>query len=387
MKKTTAAFFVFVLVLFLGACVPIAAGPQEAPAGKEPPVSGDESAPVEAEASAESAGVAFIDASGNELNLQSPPERIVIAGRASQMILHAAYLFPEAVERIVGMEQRAQRKISMLPLVDPDFDGKTQLERDAAAEQIAPLQPEAVIMKTYMAERLGDPLNQLDIPVVYMDLETPDQFLRDVEGLGELFANPGRAGQVKSFYLDRLAQVETGLAGLGADERPSVLLLQYDNRGGEVAFNVPSTDWLQTQMVELAGGEPVWVQAAEGGGWTVVNLEQVAAWDPDMIFIVNYFGDPGEAASELRQDPIWAALRAVQEDNLFAFPGDYLSWDQPDTRWILGLQWLASVLHPQRFESLDMEGEVLTFYEDLYGLDAGIVEREVLPLITGDFEQ
>jgi iron complex transport system substrate-binding protein len=140
-------------------------------------------------------------------------------------------------------------------------------------------------------------------------------------------------------------------------------------------------------MVELAGGEPVWKEAAEPGGWTVVNFEQIAAWDPELILIVNYFDDPSKAAAELRQDPKWQALSAVQEDHIFAFPGDFLSWDQPDPRWILGLQWLATKIHPQAFGSLDLLDEIKTFYSEMYGLDSETIEEEVLPLITGDINK
>ena len=153
-----------------------------------------------------------------------------------------------------------------------------------------------------------------------------------------------------------------------------------------MAFYVPSANWLQTVIVELAGGEPVWTEAVTSGGWTVVNFEQIAAWDPELIMVVNYFDDPGIAVAELRIDPKWQALRATQEDNIFAFPGDFLSWDQPDTRWILGLQWLATKIQPDRFESLDLLDEVKTFYEEMYGLDAETFESEVLPMITGDHD-
>jgi iron complex transport system substrate-binding protein len=118
----------------------------------------------------------------------------------------------------------------------------------------------------------------------------------------------------------------------------------------------------------------------------VVNFEQIAAWDPEMIFVVNYFDDPGPVVADLRQDPKWAALQAVQGEKIFAFPGDFLSWDQPDTRWILGLQWMASAIHPDRFESLDMLDDVQTFYEEMYGMEANTFEEQVLPLITGDFD-
>jgi iron complex transport system substrate-binding protein len=382
--KTT--IFLPLFLLFLAACSPATANPDQAPAGEVPFTTSAESTALEEDMAAEPNVITLTDASGKELSFSTPPERMVFAGRAGQLLIHAAYLFPEAIDRVAGMEQRAQRGTSMLPLIDPKYEQKTQFERDAAAEQIAPVQPDAVLMKTYMAERLGDPLEQLDIPVIYLDLETPEQFFRDVESLGVLFENPERAEEVKSFYQARMDQVETALNGLKLEDRPSVLIIQYDTRSGEVAFNVPSVNWLQTEMVELAGGEPIWTKAVTSGGWTIVNFEQIAAWDPNLIFVVNYFDDPGIAVADLRQDPKWQALRATQEDNIFAFPGDYLSWDQPDTRWILGLQWLATKIQPDRFEYLDLLDEVKTFYEEMYGLDAETFEAEVLPLITGDLD-
>jgi iron complex transport system substrate-binding protein len=386
MNSSKPTIFLVLFFLFLEACSPAAVNLDQAPAGEVPFTPTAESADPGENKVEEPSDITLTDASGKELSFSAPPERLVFAGRASQILIHAAYLFPEAIDRVAGMEQRVQRGTSMLSLIDPKFEEKTQFERDAAAEQIAPLQPDAVLMKTYMADRLGDPLEQIEIPVIYLDLETPEQFFRDIENLGALFDNPERTEEIKSFYQDRIDQVETALAGLKLEDRPSVLIIQYDTRSGEVAFNVPSASWLQTQMVELAGGEPIWMDAAESSGWTVVNFEQIAAWDPDLIIVVNYFDDPGITVAELRQDPKWQALRATQEDKIFAFPGDYLSWDQPDTRWILGLQWLATKIQPDRFESLDLLDEVKTFYEEMYGLNAETFEAEVLPLITGDLD-
>jgi iron complex transport system substrate-binding protein len=336
-------------------------------------------------AEAESTVITLTDATGQELVFPAPPERIVFAGKGGQMLLHAAYLFPEAVDRIAGMEQRLQKDRSMLPLVDPQFDDKAQLERDASAEQIAPLHPDVVLMKTYMNE-LGDTIDQLNIPVLYLDLETPEQFFRDLSTLGDLFDNPDRAQEVVAFYQDRMDRVTEGLGGMSDGDRPSVLMIQYDSRGGEVAFKVPSASWLQTSMVEIAGGNPIWTEAAQAGGWTVVNFEQVAAWNPDIVILVNYFDDPRLAIAELVADAKWQAMRAVQDEALFGFPGDFLSWDQPDTRWIVGLQWLASVIHPDRFPELDMLEELGTFYSELYGIETAVFENEIVPLITGDLD-
>ncbi|HEY71003.1 MAG TPA: ABC transporter substrate-binding protein [Anaerolineae bacterium] len=376
---------VFTMFLSITACAPATMVESQSPELDSTTTMNDDPQSTTEGDPLESTAITLTDATGQELSFPAPPERIVFAGRGGQMLLHAAYFFPEAVDRIVGMEQRLQKDRSMLPLIDPLFDDKEQLERDASAEQIAPLHPDVVLMKTYMDE-LGDTIKQLNIPVLYLELETPEQFFRDITSLGDLFDNPHRAQEVLAFYQDRMDRVAENLGGLPEGDRPSVLLIQYDTRGGEVAFKVPSESWLQTTMVEIAGGNPVWVEAAPSGGWTVVNFEQIAAWDPDIVILVNYFDDPGLAIAELVADAKWQALRAVQDDELYGFPGDYLSWDQPDTRWIVGLQWLASVIHPDRFPDLDILEELGTFYSELYGIETAVFEDEIVPLITGDLD-
>ena len=376
--KRIGILLLFVLTLLVAACTSSAT-----PDAPPNPTSTTVTAATLPEASSK---ISMTDATGQNLVFPAPPERVTVAGKASQMIIHALYLFPEAVERVIAMEQRMQRNLSMLPLIDPNFDSKDQFERDAAAEQIAPVQPDVVLMKTYMADKLGAPLEQIGIPVAYMDLESPDQFFRDIEAIGAMFDNPERVEEIKSFYQVWLDELQDGVAGIDPDDLPDVLLLQYSDRSGEVAFNVPSASWLQTTMVSNAGGTPVWREAAEGGGWTLVNFEQIAAWDPDMIILVNYTGDPSEVVQKLKEDSNWNALRATKDDLLFAFPGDFLSWDQPDTRWILGQLWLAKVIHPDLFSEWNILDQAREFYTELYNLDEATFETDVAPLINGDIE-
>jgi len=325
------------------------------------------------------------DGLGREIVLDKLPERVVIAGRAAQLILHAAFFFDEADARVIAMEQRTQRSTSMMPLVDSAFAEVAQLERDASTEAIAVADPDVVLLKSYLADSVGAPLEALGLTTVYLDLETPEQFFRDVRILGTLFGDPERADQVLAFYQERLDRASDAVATVPAEERPRVLLLQYTDQGGEVAVNVPPSAWLQTMLVDLAGGEPVWLDAA-GSGWTVVDLEQVAAWDPDYVFVVYYAGDPAVATEALRSDSSWAALRAVREARLLAFPGDFVSWDQPDPRWILGLEWLANQLLPDGSFSFEVQAEMRAFYQQLYGLDETAFENDVLPLLNGDYE-
>jgi iron complex transport system substrate-binding protein len=327
--------------------------------------------------------VMVTDALGRVVEFAELPQRVVIAGRATPLIVDAFYLFPEARQALTGIELRSQSAKAFLSVIDPTYESKTALEMNSGPEQIAPLQPEAVLLKSFMAEQLGTPLEQLQIPVVYLDLETPEQYVRDITTMGQLLGAPARAQEILDFYQQRVDLVEGAMAGLADDQKPRVLLLQYSDSSGEVAFNVAPAAWLQTTMVELAGGVPVWTEAAEQGGWAVVNLEQIAAWDPDQIYVVSYFTNPEEVVAQLKADSTWQALAAVQNDQLFGFPNDFVSWDQPDPRWILGLQWLATKIQPERAAGIDMKQAVNEFYGQMYGLDQSTIDTQVSPIIKG----
>lgn len=76
-------------------------------------------------------------ASGRTVTLLRPPERVVLTDRGLFMIANAIYAFPGVSERIVGMGQTDQGSANFIKLIDPAYDQKATLERDAGAEQIA----------------------------------------------------------------------------------------------------------------------------------------------------------------------------------------------------------------------------------------------------------
>ncbi|MGC8857222.1 MAG: ABC transporter substrate-binding protein, partial [Anaerolineae bacterium] len=257
---------------------------------------------------------------------------------------------------------------------------KATLDKDAGAEQVAALKPDLVILKSYLAESVGAPIEALGIPVVYIDFETPEQYARDLAILGKVFGDEARAAEVAAFYQSKMDAIA---AAVKDAPKPRTLVLYYNEKDGKVAFNVPPMSWIQTQMVQLAGGEPVWADANPAKGWTQVTLEQIAAWDADQIFIISYFKPAPEVVEGLKADPNWQNIRAVKDGKLYPFAADLYSWDQPDPRWILGLTWLAGKLHPEAFPSLDMTAEAYTFYQTLYGLDKTFVTENIVPTFKG----
>lgn len=326
------------------------------------------------------------DALGREVKFTSAPQRIVVAGKAVFMLADAIYAFPEGAQRIIASADTSQSAATFLPVIDPKFGEKQKLAMDAGAEQIAPLKPDLVILKSYMREKLGKPIEELGIPVVYLDFETPEQYERDLKTVGAILQNPGRADVLINEY-QRLANVtEETSKKISDDKKPKVLMLYYNEKDGAIALNIPPASWIQTTLVKLAGGNPVWVEANTGSGWTKVNFEQIAAWNADQIYIITYSTDLNKALSVIKADPQWQALRALKDGKVYGFPTDFYSFDQPDTRWYMGLSWLAAKINPELYSSFNMEETILKFYKLMYNLDESVVKEKILPSMKGDWK-
>ena len=382
-KSRISIFSLVVIMGLLAACAP-AATPTAAlteppPAPTQAPTAVPTEVPTEVDTT-----IVITDAVGREVVLPSAPQRIIIVGRASVLLGDAVYFFPQALERLVAISGTSQGAGHFLELVDPAFISKIKFDTNVGPEGVAAEQPDLVIMKTYMAEKLGTPLEELNIPVIYLDLETPEQYTRDLAILGKIFQDDARAAEVAQFYLDQVNLVSSTVSVVPDEDTPRVLLLYYTDRDGEIAFNVAPKTWIQTIITRLAGGVPVWEDIELGNGWTKINFEQIAAWDPDKIFIIRYTGNPEEVVAQFKQDPNWQALRAVQSGDLKAFPKDYYSWDQPNTRWVLGMRWLAQQLHPDLFADVDMQAEARAFFSQWYGISSETFDEFILPRVQGD---
>ncbi len=115
----------------------------------------------------------IIDSAGQTLKLDKLPQRIVVVGRGPYMSLHLLYMFPEACERLVGMEKKGSSVSDFLPLVDPEFGNKQIIEQNPGPEQVAALKPDLVIMKGNMVDKLGQSLAQVGIPTLYVCWRRP----------------------------------------------------------------------------------------------------------------------------------------------------------------------------------------------------------------------
>lgn len=395
MKQLQKIFLIgIIFVLFLSACATTPEAPvtennpdettveQNQP---EPTIAVDESQTDETQSvePVENSAITFTDGTGREITLPSVPQRIIVAGKATPYVLDTIFLFPDVAEKMAAIELRSFDTQSFLQLVDPDVNIMPMLERDSGPEQIAPYQPDLVILKNISLGKLGSALEEISIPVMGMNLETPEFFYEDIKALGAALGNEARADEIITYYQTIETQIREMMADLPENEKPSVLVLQYSEDGGEISFEVPPASYLQTTMVQKAGGNPIWLDIDTGSdGWIQVGLEQIAVWNPDMVFVVNYGGDSDETAQQLIVSPNWEGLKAVENQQVYGYPADFASWDLIDPRWILGQQWLATKIQPERATEIDLMEQVKTFYQEMYGLSEDVINESIVPLLN-----
>lgn len=328
--------------------------------------------------------ISITDAAGRRVLISKPPHRIAVVGKGFYILLHTLYMFPRGRERLVGTEKRGRVASEFLPLIDPGFDRKIFLAAHSGPEQIATLRPDLVLAKGTVSGDLDVSLNRIGIPVVYLNLETPDAFFKDIHRLGRILESERRAEEVIRFYTQRLENIRKVVKTIPADERKTVLVVKYNRRGGNAAVNVPGWNWMQAIQVRTTGGIPIWGNTAQqSGAWTIVNLEQIAAWDPDRIFvIIPHDMDPPAVIQSLSNDPQWAGLRAVKNDRIHPFPADLYGWDNPDPRWILGMVWMVHRLYPEKGGDYSLKEEIQAYFNTLYGMETEAVARIILPRLT-----
>jgi len=323
----------------------------------------------------------IVDALGRHVTMSSEPSRIIIIGKQAPMLTNFMYLFETADRKLLALEKRSQSADEFLALIDNNIGKKFKLERGAGAEQVVPLNPDLVILKTSMQDTIGKPLEDLTVPVAYVEFENIDQIYRDLRIFADILNEKQRGEELISSYQKYYQQIQDNLKNNSAAEKPTVLILQAESEDQKYIFKVPASNWLQTDMVERAGGIAIWKEANLAGGWTEVNMEQISNWDADLIYVVNYQGQAPEIVRNLKNDEIWKNLTSVKSNRVFAFAYDFLSWDQPGPRWILGYGWMAFRQNPQSVSGADLQNLIKDFYQNFFNLDESIYKEKINPMV------
>lgn len=300
---------------------------------------------------------ALTDAVGRPIKLPATVTRVFPAGPPAA--IHQYALAPDG---LLGWP-RANRP-DELAFLDPAIGARPEIGRltgrgnTTNLETLISLRPDVIIDIGSLARPFVDTAdriqNQTGIPYALLD----GRFASLVDTLrlhGTMIGAEDRANRLAGIAADMLQTVQARIQTVPQDKRPRVYYARGP-KGLETALGGS----INVETIEFIGARNV--AGAMAGGLALVSLEQVLAWDPDVIITIDR-----DFAAQVRTDPNWASLRAVRDGRVHLAPKMPFGWIDfpPALNRLPGLFWLGTLLYPDLFKD-NLAALTRSFYSEFY---------------------
>ncbi|MCW4581289.1 ABC transporter substrate-binding protein [Gluconacetobacter entanii] len=221
-------------------------------------------------------------------------------------------------------------------------------------------------------------LRAVGIPVLVAGFADVASLRRSLEMTAQVIGTP-QARDVTRAYETMLDGVihdtRARTDALAPDARPRVVHIQSLH-----PLRVDGAHTIIDEWLAIAGAR----NAADGvdGNMKPVSVEQVAAWNPDVIIL----GPDSGTFDPVADGGVWRNIRAVQAGRVVHNPAGVFPWDRYGSEFPLQVAWAAQVLHPDLFAATNMVEQTRAFYRDFfhYDLDAAQAGRILAGLPPAD---
>ena len=180
------------------------------------------------------------------------------------------------------------------------------------------------------------------------------------------------------YCADKLNMVYERTRDIPENERPTVY---WGNTWGE---EIRSSYSLKNRWYEvhLAGGTLLGPE--EISNFPEVTAEQLYTWDPDIILVDNHGDNPELVIKSMyRENSKWATLKAVENQQLYRIPSGVFFLDKGSTTTLL-VMWMATLMHPELFDDIDMIEEIKYYYSEFYEFE--LTDEQARMVIEGWIE-
>lgn len=224
--------------------------------------------------------------------------------------------------------------------------------------------------------------SQTGIPVVVID-GSFDQTAHCYEVLGDVLGMEDEAKKLADYCTKVASDVAAAVATIPDEDRVSL----YYAEGPEGLQTEPSNS-SHALVFELAGARNVaeGIEVQGGSGKTPVSLEQVLAWNPEVIVAWDSERFEGGADDLIRTDSNWSTVKAVQDGRVYTMCQTPFSWlDRPPAvNRFIGLQWLTNLLYPDAYD-IDIVETTKEFYSMFYHRD--LTDSQVEELLGNSYQK
>ena len=296
------------------------------------------------------------DAAGRNVAVPAKVARVFPAGPPAAILLYTL-----APDLLIGWPRanRVEECVYMLPEIcaRPEVGRITGRGNTANLETVLAQKPDLILdvgstSATFvsLADRVQE---QTGIPYALLDGRFAG-IAGTYRTLGELTGRADDADKLARYAEDALKTILGRIDPIAITARPRV----YYARGPRgLATGLGGS--INVETIEMLGRN---VAGETQGGLANVSIEQILVWDPEVIVTIDQ-----EFAANVRNDPSWAAVKAVRDNRVHLSPKMPFGWVDfpPSVNRLIGLWWLAKILYPERFPE-DLRALTSDFYTRFY---------------------
>jgi len=317
------------------------------------------------------AATLVVDAAGRTIAVAGPVRRVFPAGPPAAIMIYTL-----APDLLLGWPRanRPPEREFLLPEVGarPEIGRITGRGNSANLERVLALRPDLILdvgatSPTFvsLAERVE---RQTGIPYALLDGRFA-AIAASYRTLGALLDRRDEAEALARYAETTVATITGRIAAVPPQQRPRVYYARGP-RGLETGLGGS----INVETIERVARN---VAGEEKGGLATVSIEQVLAWNPEVIVTVD-----ADFADHVRSDPAWAAVAAVRDGRVYLSPRLPFGWVDfpPSVNRLIGLWWLAKSLYPQLFPE-DLKALARDFYSRFYHVSPS--EAQITRVLEG----
>jgi iron complex transport system substrate-binding protein len=272
----------------------------------------------------------FKDEVGREAIFPFPPKRIVSLAPNITEILFSLGLDEEIVGVSIhcNFPEKAKCKVRVGSYIRLDF------------EKITSLNPDLIIATAAGNTRdMVDRLGKLGFPTYVIYPKNFNDILKNIAHIGQVVNREEEARVIIEGMRKRSQRIVELTNGL---PRPKVFV-----QIGDAPIVTVGKGSFADDVIRLAGGDNI--AGKEKEVYPRFGMEEILKRSPEVI-VISSMNPKGDYQKILQEWNRWKTIPAVRNGRIHLIDSDLI--DRPSPRVIDGLEELARVLHPEKFEKL-----------------------------------
>jgi iron complex transport system substrate-binding protein len=215
------------------------------------------------------------------------------------------------------------------------------------------------------------------IPVIALRLGNYDDYISVYRLIGEVLGGEyaETAAKFINFYADNINLVTKRLANIDEADKPSIY---YVDGAGDTALVTMGQDTFESFWIPLAGAKA----ASEGlvGRNITITEELLLKLNPDMIFVGTQFRQH-KTIEWIMNNPNLRYMDAVRNKRIYRVPQGMFLWSKMGPESSMQMVWSAKLLHPDKFEDINIAEIAKGFYRGFFNYDAS--DEEIAMILSG----